>query len=45
MSKGVHEAFVSVIIILRFDWKPKHVTLGLFDATKTTWHALTKKKN
>jgi len=36
MSKGAHDVFVLVINFLGFDWKPKHVILGLFKATKTT---------
>jgi hypothetical protein len=36
MSKGAHDVFALVIIFLGFDWKPKQVTLGLFETTKTT---------
>ncbi len=32
-----------VIYFLESNWKPKHVILGLFEVSKTTWHALTKK--
>ncbi len=31
------------IIFLESNWKPKHVILGLFEVSKTAWHALTKK--
>ncbi len=36
MSKGVHDVLALVIIYLGYDWKPKHVTLSLLDAFKTT---------
>jgi hypothetical protein len=36
MSKGAHDVFVLVIIFLGSNWKPKHVTLDLFEAAKTT---------
>jgi len=36
MSKGAHDVFVLVIIFLGSAWKPKHVTFGLFEITKTT---------
>jgi hypothetical protein len=35
MSKGAHDVFVLMINFLGSDWKPKHVTLGLFEVTKT----------
>jgi len=31
MSKGAHDVFVLVMNFLGFDWKPKHVTFGLFE--------------
>jgi len=36
MSKGAHYVFVLVIVFLGFDWNPKHVTFGLFEAIETT---------
>jgi len=36
MSKGAHDVFALVISFLGFDWKPKQITLGLFETTKTT---------
>jgi hypothetical protein len=36
MSKGAHDVFILVINFLGFSWKPKHVTLGLFEAMKIT---------
>jgi hypothetical protein len=32
--------FALVIIFLGFDWKPKQVTIGLFETIETTWQAL-----
>jgi hypothetical protein len=42
MSKGAHDVFVLVIIFLGSNWKPKHVTFGLFEATKPIKQALAK---
>jgi hypothetical protein len=42
MSKGAHDVFVLVIIFLGFDWKPKHVILGLFEAIETIGKALAR---
>ncbi len=42
MSKGAHDVFVIVISFLGSDWKPKHVTFGLFEATKTIGQTLIK---
>ncbi len=42
MSKGAHDVFTLVIIFWRFNWNPKHVPLGLFEASKTIGQALTK---
>jgi hypothetical protein len=36
MSKGAHDVFILVIIFLGSYWKPKHVTLGLFEVVETT---------
>jgi hypothetical protein len=33
MLKGAHDIFVFVINFLGFDWQPKQVTIGLFEAT------------
>jgi hypothetical protein len=40
MFKGVHDIFALVINFLGFDWQPKQVTIGLFEATKTIGQAL-----
>ncbi len=40
MSKGAHDIFGLVINFLGFDWQPKHVTIGLFEAIKTNGQAL-----
>jgi uncharacterized protein YPO0396 len=32
-----------VIMFEEYDWKPKHATIGLFEAFEITWHSLTKK--
>ncbi len=42
MSKGAHDVFFLVIIFLGSNWKPKHVTFGLFEATETTKQTLVK---
>jgi len=42
MSKGAHDVFILVKNNSGFDWKPKHVTIGLFKATKTTRQVLAK---
>ncbi len=34
MSKGAHNTFALVINFLGFDRQPKHVIIGLFEATK-----------
>ncbi len=34
--------FALVVTFLSNDWQPKHVTIGLFEAIKTTRHALAK---
>jgi hypothetical protein len=34
MFKGVYDIFAIVINFLGFDWQPKQVTIGLFEATK-----------
>jgi hypothetical protein len=35
MSKGAHDVFVLVIKFLGCDWKPKQITLGLFETVET----------
>jgi hypothetical protein len=40
-SKGAHDVFILIIIFLEFEWKPKHVALGLFEVVKTTKQTLT----
>jgi len=42
MSKCAHDVFVLVIIFLGSNWKPKHVTFGLFEVIEITRQALTK---
>ncbi len=42
MSKGAYDVFALVINFLNNDWKPKHVTIGLFEMTQTTSQALTR---
>jgi hypothetical protein len=44
MSKGVHDMFVMVINLLRFNLKLEHVTIGLFEIFKTTGWGFAKKK-
>ncbi len=33
--QGVHDIFALVINFLGFDWQPKQLTIGLFEAIKT----------
>jgi hypothetical protein len=42
MSKDEHDVFILVIDFLGSNWKPKHVTFGLFETTKITGQALVK---
>ncbi len=42
MFKGAYDVFTLVINFLSNDWQPKHVTIGLFEATKITGQALVK---
>jgi hypothetical protein len=42
MSKGAHDVFVLVIMFLGFDWKPKHVILGSFEAAQITRQVLAR---
>jgi hypothetical protein len=43
MSKGVHDVFVMVINLSRFNLKLEHVIIGLVEAFKTTRWAFAKK--
>jgi hypothetical protein len=36
MSKWAHDIYFLVINFLRYDWEIKQMTIGLFEATKTT---------
>jgi hypothetical protein len=40
MSKGAHYIFTLLINFLRFDWQPKQIIIGLFEATKTIGQTL-----
>ncbi len=40
MLKGVHDIFAFVINLLGFDWQPKQVTIGLFEAMETIGQTL-----
>jgi hypothetical protein len=42
MSKGTCDVFALVINFLGSDWQPKHVTIGLFEATNNIGQALAK---
>jgi len=42
MSKGAYDVFALVINFLGSDWQPKHLAIGLFEATKTTSQALVR---
>jgi len=42
MSKGAYDVFALVINFPSNDWQSKHVTISLFETTKTTWQALAK---
>jgi hypothetical protein len=42
MSKGGHDIFTLVVNFLRIDWQPKHITLGLFEATGNSAQTLAK---
>jgi hypothetical protein len=35
MSKRVHDMFVVVVNFLSNDWKPKHITIKLFEDSNT----------
>ncbi len=42
MSKWAYDIYALVINFLGFDWQPKHIAIGLFQASYTSRHALTK---
>jgi hypothetical protein len=42
MSKGAYDIHALVIKFLGFDWQPKHIAIGLFEAFDTSRHALPK---
>jgi hypothetical protein len=42
MSKGAYDVFALVINFLNNDWQPKHVTIGLFEVTKTIGQTLVR---
>jgi hypothetical protein len=42
MSKGGHDIFTLVIKFLGVDWQPKHITLGLFEATNISGQTLVR---
>jgi len=42
MSKGAYDIYALVIKFLGFDWQPKHIAIGLFEASDTSKHALPK---
>jgi hypothetical protein len=42
MSKGVYDVFALVINFLGNDWQPKHITIGLFETTKTNGQTLVR---
>jgi hypothetical protein len=40
MFKGAHDIFAIVTHFLGFDWQPKQVIIGSFEATKTIQQTL-----
>jgi hypothetical protein len=42
MSKGAHDVFILLIKFLGSNWKPKHVTFGLFKVPKIIGQALAR---
>ncbi len=40
MSKGAYDICALVIKFLGFDWQPKNIAIGLFEASDTSRHAL-----
>ncbi len=45
ISKGTHDVFDLVISFIGMDWHPKHITIGLFEASEATCQVLAKKFN
>jgi hypothetical protein len=45
MSKGVHDIFALIIKKLGFDWQPKQVTIGFFEAIETIEQTLVLTKS
>jgi hypothetical protein len=43
MSKVGHDIFALVINLLRDDWQPKHITLGIFEPTNFMNQTLARK--
>jgi hypothetical protein len=43
MSKEAHDVFALVFNFLRKDWVPKHITIGLFETSKTFKQTLKNK--
>jgi hypothetical protein len=42
LFKGAHDVFALVVKFLGNDWMPKHITIGLLKASKTSRQALEK---
>jgi len=42
MNRGQHDTFTFVVNFLSLDWKPHHVTIGLFEPNDTTRQGLAK---
>ncbi len=45
MSKGAYDIFALVINFLDGNWKPRKVTIGLFETTETTSQTLARNLN
>jgi hypothetical protein len=41
-SKRAHGVFALVISFLGMHWQPKHIAIGLFEASETIGHALAR---
>jgi len=42
ISRGAHDIFVLAINFLGVDWQPKHITIGLFEASETIGQVLAR---
>jgi len=42
ICKGTHDLFPLVINFWKVDYQPKHIVIGLFEATRTTGQALAR---